>query len=54
MTLGELLFPLPNDTRKLFRKLENLEKKIINNNWSSVFNKTCLKNNLLPKYVNCI
>ena len=52
MTLGELLFRLPYDTRKLFRKLESVEKKIINNNWSSVFNKTCLNNNLMPKYVN--
>ena len=52
MTLGELLFSLPVEKRKLFRKLENIDKKIINNKWSNLFNKICLKNNMLPKYVN--
>ena len=52
MTLGELLFSIPAENRKLFRKLESIEKKIMNNEWSNIFNKTCLKNNMLPKYVN--
>ena len=52
MALGELLFSLPAEKRKLFRKLERIEKKIINNKWSNIFNKKCLKNNMLPKYVN--
>ena len=52
MTLGELLFSLPTEKRKLFRKLESIDKKIINNKWSNLFNKICLKNNMLPKYVN--
>ena len=43
MTLGELLFSLPVEKRKLFRKLENIDKKIINNKWSNLFNKICLK-----------
>lgn len=40
----------PNEVKQLFRKVEVLNKKLINNNWSVVFNKTCLKENLLPKY----
>ena len=31
MTLGELLFSIPAEKRKLFRKLESNDKKIINN-----------------------
>ena len=52
MTLGELLYSIPTEKRKLFRKLESIEKKIINNKWSILFNKTCVKNHMLPKYVN--
>ena len=37
---------------KLFRRLENTRKKIINNECAILFNKTCINECLLPKYIN--
>ena len=44
---------LPNDQRKikLIRKYENTRKKIINNECAILFNKTCINESLLPKYI---
>lgn len=41
---------LPTDLRSLFRKLERVENKIINAEWSLFFNETCIKENILPNY----
>ena len=41
---------LPTDLRSIFRKLERVEDKIINAEWSLFFNKTCIKENFWPNY----
>ena len=48
--IGQLLFKLEKDNKILVRKLENFEKKYIQNSYSILFNKTCIKEELLPKY----
>ena len=53
-TYGNLLHQAPADLRKLFRKLESLERKLIILNWSTTFNGICIKENLLPTYVKYI
>lgn len=50
MSFIELIFNVPQSLRALFRKLENIEKKLISTNWSITFNKVCLKENILPTY----
>ena len=35
-----------------FRKLENLEAKIIVRKWSQIFHSICIKEKLVPKYTN--
>ena len=44
---------LQNDQRKikLIRKYENTQKKTINNECAILFNKTCINERLLPKYI---
>ena len=44
---------LQNDQRKikLIRKYENTRKNIINNECAILFNKTCINESLLPKYI---
>ena len=44
---------LQNDQRKikLIRKYENTQKKLINNECAILFNKTCINERLLPKYI---
>ena len=44
---------LQNDQNKikLIRKYENTRKKIINNECAILFNKTCINERLLPKYI---
>ena len=37
-------------TRKVIRKLEKVQKKVIKNKYAIVFNQTCLKENILPAY----
>ena len=47
--MGQFLYHVDPNLRKITRKLE--KNKIINNKQCSIiFNKTCLNNNLLPKY----
>ena len=46
--MGQFLYNLDSDTRKITRSLKKI--KLINKDCSIVFNKTCLNNNLLPKY----
>ena len=47
--MGQFLYHLNPDKRKIRRTLEKLQLKI-KKQCSIVFNKTCLNNNLLPKY----
>ena len=46
--MGQFLYYLDPNTRKLTRTLEKIKLKIIK--CSIVFNKTCLNYNLLPQY----
>jgi len=39
---GHLINQLNPNTRKLVRKLEKLNKKLINNEYGILFNKTCI------------
>ena len=50
MDFGNLLYNVPEDLRKLCRKLESIEKKIIRNKWSKTFNNVCLKENIMPTF----
>ena len=47
---GELLYTVPDELKSLFRSLERISKKIIMSKWSLKFNRTCLTENILPKY----
>ena len=48
--IGRILWNLPVSLRKLFRKLENNSKKLINKEWSYKFNDICLNEELWPTY----
>ena len=50
MVYSDLLHAVPHQLRTLFRKYENIRKKLINIEWSTKFNRICLKENILPKY----
>ena len=52
MNLGELIYNLDYNNKKLIRKIENLNKKLNNINNSIVFNELCIKEELLPKFTN--
>ena len=52
MNFGELLNHQPEKIRKLFRRIENLEKKVANSRVAIAFNKTYLNENLLPIFMN--
>ena len=52
MNFGELLYHQPENIKKILRKLENLEKKLVNARVAIVFNKTCLNETLLPIFTN--
>ena len=52
MSYGRTLNNVPNLLKKFFRNFESNEKKIINSNWSLIFNESCLNENLWPKYTN--
>ena len=51
MTYGESLHLLPDELKSIFRKYEEIRKKITNTKWSLVFNQTCLKEFLHIYYV---
>ena len=51
MNFGELLNHQPEKIKKLFRRIENLEKKLANSRVAIAFNKT-LNENLLPIFMN--
>ena len=50
MEYGNLLSLVPESMKNIYRKYENVIKKVINANWSKVFNHTCLKEYLWPTY----
>ena len=50
MDFGNLLYRVPVELRKLYRKLESTDKKIIRNKWSMTFNNVCLKENIMPTF----
>ena len=52
MNFAELIFNIPMNERKIIRKIEKIEKKIIDNKYALVFNQTCIKENILPIYTN--
>ena len=52
MNFGELIYHQPENIKKLIRKIENLENKLANARVAILFNKTCLNENILPKYTN--
>ena len=52
MNFGELIYQQPEHIKKLIRKIENLEKKLANARVAILFNKTCLNENILPKFTN--
>ena len=52
MAYANLLLQLPEELIRIFRKYEQEKKKEINTNWSVVFNKTCLAENIWPKFTN--
>ena len=54
MTIGELLFQCDNETKNIFRKYEQINKKIIESKWSKNFNEICLNEDLWPTYTNFI
>ena len=42
MNYMDLLNSIPTDLKSKFRKFENLRTKLINNEWSSIFNEVYL------------
>lgn len=49
---SKLIFPLPTATKRTLRSIEQNNKKILKCKYALVFNKTCIKENILPKYTN--
>ena len=52
MNYMDLLNSIPTDLKSKFRKFENLRTKLINNEWSNIFNEVCLNEQLMPNYTN--
>ena len=51
MNYGILQNNIPQKLKKKFRYLKKLCKKINNFEWSIMYNKTCINEETLPKYV---
>ena len=49
---GELLYSIPTELINILINFERILKKLIMRNWSIKFNKTCLKENILPNFSN--
>ena len=52
MTIGNLIFNLPNNIKRIIRNVEKTCKKLVNFKYALVFNTTCLNENILPTYTN--
>ena len=50
LNLGQILFMLPTEIKNKIRKLEKAHNVFINNKYGIIFNETCIKEGLLPKY----
>ena len=50
LNLGQILFMLPTEIKIKIRKLEKAHNVFINNKYGIIFNETCIKEGLLPKY----
>ena len=51
LNFGELLFHLPQNNVKSIRALEKLKIKIIKEKYVLLFNKTCIDEGMIPKYI---
>ena len=49
---ANFLFVFSQETRRLIRNIENIDKKLINCQLAVVFNETCLNEDILPIYTN--
>lgn len=49
---GQLIFGLPPGTKKLIRTIERTNRKLAKAHNSLVYNETCIKEDILPKYTN--
>ena len=49
---ANFLFLFNQETRKIIRNIENIDKKLINCQLAVVFNETCLNEDILPIYTN--
>ena len=45
-----LIKTIPHELKIVIRSLERCVKKVNSANWSIVFNETCIKEKILPKY----
>ena len=52
LNLGQILFMLLMEIKNKIRKLEKAHNVFINNKYGIIFNETCIKEGLLPKYTN--
>ena len=52
LNLGQILFMLPTEVKIKIRQLEKAHNIFINNKYGIIFNETCIKEGLLPKYTN--
>ena len=52
-TFSDVLNVLPEAVAKTLRLIEKIKKKIVNTNWSLIFNQTCLNENIWFTYTNC-
>ena len=50
MTYAQELAKHSTEIKAQIRKLENVKYKLLRSKWSTIFNKICLKENLLPDY----
>jgi hypothetical protein len=52
MNIGNIIYDLSLENKKIVRQIEKKNKKINNIKSSLVFNRTCIKEKLLPTYTN--
>ena len=50
MNFGEVIFNFPCNIRSKISYLEKLEKKLVKANIAILFNRTCINENILPKF----
>lgn len=52
MSFGNLIYQLTNECKTIIRHIEQTTKKLIKAKYALAFNKTCINENILPKYSN--